>query len=112
MGMTLKMLAVMAVAVFVVDLSGFTETWRGWLARWLGRKELRPLHPFDCSLCLTWWGCIAAALLCGDFGWWTLPMAGAFALLAKPAGEIAQALLDLLATIAGLIDKLTKKISK
>lgn len=110
--MTLKMLAVMAVAVFVVDLSGFTESWRGWLSSKLGGRQLRPLPPFDCSLCLTWWGCIIAAVICGDFGWWTLPTAGAFALLAKPAGELVQALLDLLTTLVGQIDKLTNKISK
>ena len=112
MGMILKMLAAMAVTVFVVDLSGFTESWRSLVSRWMGGRPLRRLPPFDCSLCMTWWVCVAVSILSGEFGVWSLPLSAAFALLAKPFGGIVSALLDLLGALPGLIDKLTNKISR
>ena len=48
--LTLLMLAV----VFIVDLSGWTDTWKRWLSLWLGIPVGR-VRPFDCSLCSTFW---------------------------------------------------------
>lgn len=56
------MVLLAAIVVFVVDVSGFTESWKGWLSRWLGVKVGR-VRPWDCSLCAVWWSCIIL-LLC------------------------------------------------
>lgn len=58
MAIVIDFLCIAAVCVFVVDVSGFTQSWRGALKRWLGVRELVPLHPFDCSLCCTVWACL------------------------------------------------------
>lgn len=78
---------VAVVVVFIVDLSGFTGSWRGFLARVLGVRELRPLRPFDCSLCMTWWCCLGWAALRGSL---SLPTVAASALLAFLSGPLGQ----------------------
>ncbi|MBR2698859.1 MAG: hypothetical protein IKR32_02655 [Bacteroidales bacterium] len=67
MNLYLQMVTAAWVAVFIVDLSGFTDFWRGLLARWLKRPQetLRTVKPFGCSLCVTWWACLALALAAG-----------------------------------------------
>ena len=53
-----EILLIAAIVVFVVDLSGFTESWRRPLSDWLHRKTgymIKHFPPFDCSLCLTLW---------------------------------------------------------
>ena len=59
--MIFDLLMVAAVTVYIVDLSGFTESWRNALARWLHIKALRDLPPFDCGKCATWWACLIFA---------------------------------------------------
>lgn len=50
------------VVIFIVDLSGFTETWLAALSKWLGRT-VRSVKPFSCSLCMTWWCGLAYAII-------------------------------------------------
>ena len=52
----LELMLIAAVCVFIVDVSGWTQAWKGALARWThaASSEGR-LRPFDCSLCCTWW---------------------------------------------------------
>ena len=53
-----EILLIAAIVVFVVDLSGFTESWRRPLSEWLRSKTgytIKHFPPFDCSLCLTFW---------------------------------------------------------
>lgn len=66
------------VIIYIVDVSGFTEAWRGGLARLLGVKSLRPLPPFDCGKCAAWWGGVIYAIVAGCF---TLPVLAWCALL-------------------------------
>lgn len=46
------------VATYIVALSGWTDTWLGWLSRLLGGR-VRSLRPFSCAKCMTWWCCLA-----------------------------------------------------
>lgn len=59
MNIYLQLLYIAVAVVYIVDLSGFTDSWRGLLARCIGiRKEsLRALPPFDCGECMTFWVC-------------------------------------------------------
>ena len=81
--------------VYVVDVSGFTQSWRDLLARWLKVAELRPLPPFDCGKCATWWICAIYALCTGCA---TLPVLAACALLSllsEPIGQLMHAVREL-----------------
>ena len=99
--------------VFVVDLSGWTETWTGWLRRWL-RKELdgadiKDLRPFTCSLCMTWWLGLAWLLIRGQLTIQNVAYVAGVSFLTKPAAELATAFRYLL---EALICKLNINIDK
>ena len=49
------LLLVALVTIYIVDISGFTGSWRSLLSRWLKIKNLRSLPPFDCGKCMTFW---------------------------------------------------------
>ena len=99
------LLLVAAVTIYIVDLSGFTDAWRSALARRMHIPEsnLRPLKPFDCSLCMTWWVCLIYALIVGQL---SLPVIAYSALLSFLSVPIGQALLFIREWALWLIDKL------
>lgn len=73
--------------VFVVDLSGFTESWLRAFSRWLGRTVTQ-FKPFTCSLCMTWWAGIAYLIATGRFCLPLLAYVAGLAFLTFPMGEI------------------------
>ena len=95
-----------AVVVFIVDLSGFTESWRDALARALKVRNLRPLKPFDCSLCMTWWTCLLYPICTGDFSLLTLANAAALALLSQPLSAV---MLFIVESLNWLFNKITPR---
>lgn len=99
-------IALLSVAViYIVDASGFTQSWRSLLARFLHTKEesLRALPPFDCSTCAVWWAGVILALCRGQLTFGTIAMSAGCSLLAMPAGMLMGAVRDLLATLVGRI---------
>ena len=46
-----ELLLVAAIVVYIVDLSGFTQTWLGWLSKLL-KGPVRQLRPFSCGQCM------------------------------------------------------------
>ena len=99
------LLLVAAVTIYIVDLSGFTDSWRSALARMMRIQEqnLRQLKPFDCSLCMTWWVC----LIYGSINWgFTLALVAYSALLSFLSLPMGQAMLFIRESILWLIDKL------
>lgn len=107
-----EILLIAAIVVFVVDLSGFTDSWRRPLSDWLHRKTgytIKYFPPFDCSLCLTFWVGLVWLAVHGSF---TLPNV-AFVCLAAyltiPIGTTLTALRDLLlAALNWIITKIEK----
>ena len=85
-----------AVAVYIVEVSGFTEAWRGLIARRLGitEKALRPLPPFDCGKCAAFWTCIIFSAVDGSFSLVTVAWAALMSLLALPAGQLMELIRD------------------
>lgn len=84
-------LATVALIVdYIVGASGFTTSWRSALAKRLGLKEhqMRPLKPFDCATCMTWWCCLAWALIQHDFTLWTVAASAALSLLSIPITDL------------------------
>ena len=103
--MFIDLLLVAAVTIYIVDLSGFTDAWRSALARRMRIPEsnLRPIKPFDCSLCMTWWVC----LIYGSVNWgFTLALVAYSALLSFLSLPMGQAMLFIRESILWLIDKL------
>ena len=84
--MTNEILAAL-VAVYIVDVSGFTESWRNGLARLLRINRLRPLPPFDCGTCMAFWAAIGCSLWEGEFGLLSVAVASLCSLFAVPVGQ-------------------------
>ena len=103
MGKYIDLLLIAAIAIYIVDLSGFTEFWRSALTRWLKCKELKPLKPFDCSLCMTWWVCIIYAICTGSM---SLPVLAYIALLSFLSLPIGQVLLFIREGLLSIINKM------
>lgn len=79
MNIYLELLLVAIVVTYIVDLSGWTDSWLGWLSAFTKRQgygPVRELKPFSCGQCMTWWSCLAWAVIRGAF---TLPVVAACA---------------------------------
>ena len=83
----LELLLVALVTIYIVDISGFTESWRGLLAKSLHIKSMRPLPPFDCGKCMTWWICLIYSLCVGEFTLWTVAYSALLSHLSIPLGQ-------------------------
>lgn len=79
----IAILLISLIVVYIVDLSGWTDTWKRWLGLWLGVKVGR-VRPFDCSLCLTFWVGIVALVCAHSFGAGTLAWVCLCSYLTKP----------------------------
>lgn len=87
----LELTMLTVVVVFIVDVSGFLDTIKSWLSKWLDKK-VSTLKPFDCSLCMTWWAGIVYAIFQNEF---TLPVVTfvcGLAVMAYPISELIQLL--------------------
>lgn len=109
MSIYIQQLLLAAIVVYCVDLSGFTQSWRNLLARWLGLasgEDLRPLPPFDCGKCATFWACNIYALAVGEFSLVTLAVASLLSLLSD---TISVVLLFIHESIGWIFDKITPR---
>jgi len=81
-----ELAAVAVIVVYIVGVSGFTTAWRSAVAKIVGLREhqLRPLRPFDCATCMTWWCCLAWAAIRHDLTLWTVAASAALSLLSIP----------------------------
>lgn len=84
----IDMLMVAVITIYIVDLSGFTQSWRGLLARILHIKEMRSIKPFDCGLCMTWWVCLIYALAIGQLNLYTIAWSALLSFLSIPIGQV------------------------
>ena len=83
----IDIILVALVTIYIVDLSGFTETWLSILSNYRGRK-ITGLKPFSCSLCMVWWVCLIYAAIVGNL---TIPVVALIALLSLlsvPCGQL------------------------
>ena len=82
----IQLLLVAAITIYIVDISGFTESWRSILAGMLHLGRLKPLPPFDCGKCMTWWVCLIYALCVGCLSLGTIAFAALLSHLSIPIG--------------------------
>lgn len=87
MNIYIDLILVALVTIYIVDVSGFTESWRDALARLLHVSRLRSLKPFDCGLCMTWWVCLIYPICTGDISLGTIAFAALLSHLSNPIGE-------------------------
>lgn len=75
-----------AIVTYIVGVSGFTTSWRTAVAKAVGLKEhqLRPLKPFDCEKCMTFWCCLVYAIATHRLTLWTVAASAAASLLSIP----------------------------
>ena len=99
----IELLLVALVTIYIVDISGFTESWRGWCADMLHISKMRPLPPFDCGKCMTWWVCLIYALCVGHL---TLPVIAFSALLSHLSIPIGEFLIFIREWMVRIIDRL------
>lgn len=101
----IDILLVALVTIYIVDLSGFTDSWKSGFASFLGIKaeRLKSIKPFDCGQCMTWWVCNICAIILHN---WTLNMVAYIALLAFLSYPIGQLMIFIREAILSLINKL------
>ena len=78
---------VAVITIYIVDLSGFTETLLKFISAYKGRK-ITELKPFSCSLCMVWWVCLIYTVIVGNL---TIPVVALIALLSLlsvPCGQL------------------------
>ena len=83
----IDIILVALVTIYIVDLSGFTETLLKVISAYKGRK-ITELKPFSCSLCMVWWACLIYAVIVGNL---TIPVVALIALLSLlsvPFGQL------------------------
>ena len=102
MNIYIDLILVALVTIYIVDLSGFTETWLNILSNYRGRK-ITGLKPFSCSLCMVWWVCLIFLLVTGNL---TLPMVAFSALLSFLSVPLGQMMHLIRETILMVINKL------
>ena len=90
MNIYIDLLLVALVTIYIVDISGFTLSWRSALARSIKISEssMRPLKPFDCGKCMTWWVCLIYPICTGDISLGTIAFAALLSHLSVPIGQV------------------------
>lgn len=101
-----ELILVAMITIYVVDLSGFTDTWLKFLSAYKGRK-ITELKPFSCSLCMVWWVCLAFLLMSAKL---TLPLVAFSALLSFLSVPLGQILVMLREVILHIINKLMSRL--
>lgn len=103
MNIYLQLFLVALITIYIVDISGFTQSWRSLVATKLHISRLRPLPPFDCGKCMTWWVCLIFALCTGQL---SLPVIAYSALLSHLSNPIGEALIFIRECLTWLLNKI------
>ena len=98
----IDLLMVAVITIYIVDLSGFTETLLKVISAYKGRK-ITGLKPFSCSLCMVWWVCLIYAAIAGIL---TLPVVALIALLSLLSIPLGQLLMLIREAFLKAINKL------
>ena len=75
------------ITIYIVDLTGFTDTWLKALSAYKGRK-IGQLKPFSFSLCMVWWGCLAFLLMSAKLSLPMVAFSALLSLLSVPIGQL------------------------
>lgn len=98
----IDLILVALVTIYIVDLSGFTDTWLKVLSHYMGRK-IQELKPFSCSLCMVWWVCLIFSLVTGEC---SIPVVAFIALLSFLSVPLGQLLMLIREVFLKVINKI------
>ena len=98
----IDLLMVAVITIYIVDLSGFTETLLKVISAYKGRM-ITELKPLTCSLCMVWWVCLIYAVIVGNL---TIPVVALIALLSLLSVPCGQLLILIREAILKVINKL------
>ena len=101
-----ELILVALITIYVVDLSGFTDTWLKFLSAYKGRK-ITELKPFSCSLCMVWWVCLAYLVTTSQL---TLSLVAFTALLSFLSIPMEQILVLLRELMLCIVNKLMSRL--
>lgn len=102
MNAIIDLILVALVTIYIVDLSGYTETLLKVISAYKGRK-ITELKPFSCSLCMVWWVCLIYAAIVGNL---TIPVVALIALLSLLSVPLGQLLMLIREVFLKVINKL------
>lgn len=88
----LELTLVALVVIYIVDLSGFTQSWRAALTSALHIKALKPLPPFDCGTCMVWWTCLIYAICIREVSIFTIAYCALLSWATVPVGSLLSTL--------------------
>lgn len=106
--MIYDLMLITATVCFGIDCTDIIASLEDMLARWL-HKPAGTVHikkPFSCSLCSTWWCCLAYCAMTGHFTLEGVALSAACALMAKPVSALLNAVRYAGETAAHLIERL------
>lgn len=70
----IDILFIAVICVVIIDISGFTDSWKSGLKRILTKGRFSEpnysLKPFDCSFCVTWWTGVVYMLITHSMSLW------------------------------------------
>lgn len=102
----IDLILVAMVTIYIVDLSGFTDTWLKVLSHYKGRR-IQELKPFSCSLCMVWWVCLIFLLVTGNLTLSMVAFSALLSFLSVPLGQMMHLIRDaILKVINKLMDLL------
>ena len=101
-----ELILVALITIYVVDLSGFTDTWLKFISAYKGRK-ITELKPFSCSLCMVWWVCLAYLVTTSQL---TLSLVAFTALLSFLSIPMGQILVLLREVMLYIVNKLMSRL--
>lgn len=104
MNIYLALLYVALLVVYVVDLSGFSQTVLDIASRVKGRR-ISSLKPLTCSLCMTWWVTLTVALCTKQL---TLPVAAYCAALSFASRTIGEVIIFINEALRKTLDALCR----
>ena len=101
-----ELILVAMITIYVVDLSGFTDTWLKFLSAYKGRK-ITELKPFSCSLCMVWWVCLTYLVTTSQLTMSLVAFTALLSFLSIPMGQILVMLREVMLHI---INKLMSRL--
>ena len=101
-----ELILVALITIYVVDLSGFTDTWLKFLSAYKGKK-ITELKPFSCSLCMVWWVCLTYLVTTSQLTLSLVAFTALLSFLSIPMGQILVLLREVMLCI---VNKLMSRL--
>lgn len=106
----LGILLLAVIVVVIVDLSGFTDSWKSALKWMLTKGQFRSpeysFKPFDCSFCMTFWSGLIYLLVTAQFSLFMLAYLLVIAFLTPVIKDSLILVKDMVSFLLGIINKL------